>query len=324
MGSSEPITRVRVQGRPRLRAIGPRAPRKPARPVLPVLVAAGASVLGAACSQRFGAPDPATTQGSEVLGLWRVLMAAGIGVGGVVITLLAITVIRDRRRRRSGGSSPAGLPPQTRENIPLEVAYTAIPLLIVIALFVVTLRAQRPVTRVSGSPGVRVEVTAFQWGWRFAYPAHDVTVLGDSNTPPTLVLPLGITTRLELASPDVIHSFFVPAFLEKKDLVPGTVNRMDVTPTRVGRYAGYCAEYCGLDHTRMTFDVEVVEQPAFERWLGERRQEQERQGESGGDPEGSSDPRGQALGPVRAGPVAAGRVPAGRVPAGPAGPGGRP
>ena len=219
-------------------------------------------------------------------------MFAGIGVGGVVVALLAITVVRDRRRR----SQPAGLPPQTRENVPLEIAYTLVPLVIVAVLFAVTLRAEGPVTRLSASPGLRVEATAFQWGWRFAYPAQEVTVVGDSNDPPTLVLPVDVTTRLVLASPDVIHSFFVPAFFAKRDLVPGLVNEIEVTPTRTGRFAGYCAEFCGLDHTRMTFDVEVVTEAEFERFVIENRlNPRQGEGDTGDDPEGSADPSGQAL-----------------------------
>jgi cytochrome c oxidase subunit II len=257
-----------------------------------VLLAAGG------CGSRFGAPAPASGQGAEVLDLWRMLMWTGIGVGGVVVVLLTITVVRDRRRR----SQPPGLPPQTRENIPLEITYTAVPLVIVAVLFAVTMGVQRPVTRLSANPGLRVEATAFQWGWRFAYPAQDVAVLGDSNRPPTLVLPLGVVTRLVLESPDVVHSFYVPAFLDKRDVVPGTANELDVTPTRTGRFGGYCAEFCGLDHARMTFDVEVVEEPMFQRWLAERQRErQEQQGDSGTGPDGSADPSGQALGGRRPG-----------------------
>lgn len=249
-------------------------------------------VTTAACSSRFGAPEPATTQGADVLDLWRLLMFTAIGVGAVVVLLLAVTVARGRR-------APAGgLPPQTRENIPLEVAYTAIPLVIVVVLFAATLSVQRPVTRLSASPGLRVEATAFQWGWRFAYPTEDVTVLGDSNDPPTLVLPVGVPARLALGSPDVIHSFYVPSFLDKRDVVPGTVNEIDVTPTRLGRYGGYCAEFCGLDHARMTFAVEVVPQPEFERWLARQQQDPAPgEGESGTDPDGTSDPSGQASPP---------------------------
>ncbi|MEA2687092.1 MAG: cytochrome c oxidase subunit [Actinomycetota bacterium] len=220
-------------------------------------------------------------------------MLTGVGVGGVVIALLVITVVRDRRR----SSGEPGLPPQTRENVPLELAYTAIPLVIVAVLFALTLRTQRPLTRLAASPGLRVEATAFQWGWRFAYPTQMVTVLGDSNAPPTLVLPRGVTTRLVLASPDVIHSFSVPAFLVKKDVVPGTENELDVTPSRVGHFGGYCAEFCGLDHARMTFEVEVMEPPEFERWVtqGQERQRGTQEGD-GGESNGQEDPQGQALG----------------------------
>ncbi len=218
-------------------------------------------------------------------------MVAGIGVGGVVLGLLAWTILRHRRPR-----GEPGLPPQTRENIPLELAYTAVPLVIVAVLFAITMRVQQPVTRLAANPALRVQVTGFQWGWRFAYPAADVTVVGDSNTPPTLVLPLAVTTRIELASPDVIHSFYVPSFLQKRDVIPGTVEELDVRPTRAGRYAGYCAEFCGLDHARMTFDVEVVTQPEFERWLAEQQEQpQEGEGDSGTDPAGSADPSGQAM-----------------------------
>jgi len=262
------------------------------------------AVGGSGCGNRFGAPDPASRQGEDVLGLWRVLMVTGIAVGALVVTLLAITVLRDRRRR----SQPAGLPPQVRANVPLEIAYTAVPLVIVAVLFAVTLRVQGPVTRLSASPGLRVEATAFQWGWRFHYPGQQVTVLGDSNAPPTLVLPRGTTVRLVLGSPDVIHSFYVPAFLVKKDLVPGTENELDVTPTRVGRFGGYCAEFCGLDHTRMTFAVEVLEPPDFQRWVTEQQAPPPGTGGQGQGPEGEGDPDGQALRGVLPAPTSKARM----------------
>ena len=223
-------------------------------------------------------------------------------MGVLVVGLLLWTIVRHRRPRTGDGSAVADgtLPHQVRANIALEIAYTAVPLVIVVALFVLTLRTQGEVNRLASSPGLRVEATGFQWGWKFRYPTQEVMVLGDSNTPPTLVLPRGTTTRLVLESPDVIHSFSVPGFLVKKDLIPGTDNQLDVTPTRVGRFGGYCTEFCGLDHTRMTFTVEVVEPPDFQRWVAAQQQIQ-RQATTGleeDDPQGEGDPGGQALGGV--------------------------
>ena len=245
------------------------------RPWLPPVIVLGLVCGG--CSSRFGAPDPATRQGDEVLGLWRVLMLTGVGGGGRRRRPLTVTVVRDRRR----GSQAPGLPPQTRENIPLEIAYTAVPLVIVAVLFALTLRAQRPGHPAGGQPrpaggGHRLPVGV---ALRLPGPGRDRP--GRLQHPPTLVLPLGVTTRLVLASPDVIHSFSVPAFLVKKDVVPGTTNELDVTPTRVGRFAGYCAEFCGLDHARMTFDVEVLDPARVPTVAGRAAAGQERAGRPG-------------------------------------------
>lgn len=216
----------------------------------------------------------------------------GLAVGAVVAGLLLWTVVRHRRASDADGA----LPEQVRANVPLELFYTAVPLVIVAVLFGLTLRTQHRVNRPAASPALRVEATGFQWGWRFRYPAQEVTVLGDSNAPPILVLPRGVTTRLTLVSPDVIHAFSVPAFLVKKDVIPGTDNELDVTPSRVGRFGGYCAEFCGLDHTRMTFTVEVLEPPEFQRWVAEQQERQPPGAgvEQGDDPQGESDPGGQA------------------------------
>ena len=117
-----------------------------------------------------------------------------------------------------------------------------------------------------------MDVTGLQWGWRFQYPESDVTVVGDAHHPPTLVLPAGRTIGFDLVSVDVIHSFYVPAFLDKRDVVPGEENRVDVTTTRPGRFSGLCAEFCGLDHARMGFTVDVVPPSEFEAWLVAQRQ----------------------------------------------------
>ncbi|HWC10014.1 MAG TPA: cytochrome c oxidase subunit II [Acidimicrobiales bacterium] len=216
-------------------------------------------------------PEPASEQGGDVLDLWRVLFLTAVAIGLLVIGLIAWSVFRYRRGGRGDGE-----PPQFRDNIRLEVFYTAVPLVIVAVLFGLTVGTQRRVTKVQERPDLRVEVQGFQWGWRFHYPEEAVTVVGDSNDPPTLVLPVGRTVGFELSSTDVIHSFYVPAFLDKRDVVPGEENRVDVATTRVGRFSGLCAEFCGLDHARMGFTVDVVPVAEFEAWLAAQRQVQPR------------------------------------------------
>jgi len=249
-----------------------------------------ALVLGG-CSGRFGVPEPASEQGSEVLDLWRILFLVAAALGALVLGLLAWVILRYRRPKGA-----TGLPAQRRENLPLEILYTAVPLVVVAVVFGLTLRAQGPVTRLSRTPALRVEVTGFQWGWRFRYPVQRVTVVGDSNTPPTLVLPVGQTTRLRVVSPDVVHSFYVPAFLVKRDAIPGIDNDLDVRPTRVGRFGGSCGEFCGLDHGRMTFDVEVVELREFERWAARQQDEEQPGGPRGPEGDGARGIGRQALG----------------------------
>lgn len=249
------------------------------------------AVLLAGCSGRFGVPEPASEQGSEVLDLWRVLFLVAAALGALVVGLLVWVVLRYRRPKGA-----TGLPAQRRENLPLEILYTAVPLVVVAVVFGLTLRAQGPVNRLSRTPALRVEVTGFQWGWRFRYPAQRVTVVGDSNTPPTLVLPVGQTTRLRLGSPDVVHSFFVPAFLVKRDAIPGMDNDIDVRPTRVGRFGGSCGEFCGLDHGRMTFDVEVVEVQQFQQWAAQQQEQEQPGGPQGPERDGAQGIGRQALG----------------------------
>jgi cytochrome c oxidase subunit II len=226
------------------------------------------TALLTACSSRGGAPDPASSQGEDVLDLWRILLGAGVVLGALVTGLVLWSVVRYRRPRSAGADD---LPKQTDANIPIEVFYTVVPLVIVAVLFGLTMRTQDRMAREGDAVDLAVEVTGFQWGWRFRYPAQGVTVIGDANQPPTLVLPVGASVRLRLAAADVVHSFFVPAFLVKKDLIPGVDNTIEVRPTEVGRFPGFCAEFCGLDHWRMTFDVEVVEPEAFQAFVADQQ-----------------------------------------------------
>jgi cytochrome c oxidase subunit 2 len=220
------------------------------------------------CSSRGGAPDPASSQGEHVLDLWRILLGAGVAVGALVTGLVLWTVVRYRRPKTAVAGD---LPKQTAANIPIEVFYTVVPLVIVALLFGLTMRTQQRISKAGDAADLAVEVTGFQWGWRFRYPSQGVSITGDANQPPTLVLPVGANVRLRLVANDVVHSFFVPAFLMKRDLIPGVDNTIAVRPTEPGRYPGYCAEFCGLDHWRMTFDVEVVTPQAFQAFVADQQ-----------------------------------------------------
>lgn len=214
-------------------------------------------------------PEPVTRQASDVASLWRVFFMAAIGVALVVYGLIAYTVIRFRRRRSSGDDT---IPGQGAYNLRMEILYTATPVVIVALLFGLSVATERRVTATTSTPALTVNVTSFQWGWQFDYPGLNISVRGTGEGQlPVLVLPVEETTRLVLRTNDVIHSFWVPQFLEKRDLIPGVDNKIDVTPTKVGSYGGRCAEYCGLDHWRMSFTVEVKTRTDFDKWVSSQR-----------------------------------------------------
>lgn len=232
-------------------------------PVPAALVTAGA-LLMTGCAGRAGLPEPGTQQGESVVDLWRFLFWTAAALGGLVLALLAWCIVRYRAR----GPDDGLLPPQVRGNLVVEATYIAVPLLIVAAIFVLSFRA-RPATAGAGNrgPAVIVDVTGFQWQWRFDYPGRDVSILGTPDQPPELVLPVGRPVDLRLHSPDVIHSFFVPGFLGKVDVLPGLTQHFRLRPVRPARYAGFCAEFCGLNHSKMNFSVRVVPAGEFDAWL---------------------------------------------------------
>jgi cytochrome c oxidase subunit 2 len=124
-------------------------------------------------------------------------------------------------------------------------------------------------TALSDDPDRTINVVGFRWNWTFNYVDDDVYDTGSPNEFPTLYLPEGETVRFVLTSPDVLHSFWVPAFLFKRDVIPGRSNEFDLTPNKVGTYAGKCAELCGVDHSRMLFNVKVVPLDEYERHIAD-------------------------------------------------------
>ena len=204
-----------------------------------------------------------TEQAQDIDEVWKGFLIASLVVGVLVVGLIFYIVFRYRRR----GS---GLPVQRTYNIPLEVAYTIVPLLIVGVLFGVTYVSINTVDKKVANPDLTVVVTGFQWQWQFDYPASGARVTGSDALEPELVLPAGESVHFELKSLDVIHSFWIPGFRFKRDMFPGQTQTFDVDiADRTGNYpdTGVCAEFCGLDHSEMRFSVRIVTPAEFTQWL---------------------------------------------------------
>jgi len=210
-------------------------------------------------------PPPLTDQADDIDRVWNVFLFIALGVLALVAILVAVIIIRFRRRS-------SALPRQRHENIPLEVGYTAVPLLVVGGLFALTVYSVRAVDEVDDDVDLVVEVVGFQWQWQFAYPEASVEVVGTDRVVPELVLPAGASVRFDMTSLDVIHSFWIPGFRFKRDVFPDqeTTFQVDVGErTGFWENTGVCAEFCGLDHTTMRFSVRIVTPDEFDAWLAE-------------------------------------------------------
>ena len=217
----------------------------------------------------FGWPEHGISlQAHKMYDLWIAATIAALIVGFFVWGLIFWCIVRYRKRGDN-------LPVQTRFNMPLEVLYTVTPVLIVAVLFYYTAIVQTDVDKLSAKPDMTVEVVAFKWNWQFNYRdapgAEAKTVasnLGSTDVIPLLVLPTGKKIRFEETSRDVIHSFWVPEMLFKRDVFPGNVrNTFEVTLDREGRYVGRCAELCGTYHAFMQFELVVVSPEKFDQFL---------------------------------------------------------
>ncbi len=208
-------------------------------------------------------PPVLTDEAADVDALWDVFLAIAAAIGLLVALLLVWCVVRYRRRDER-------LPRQVRHHTAVEIAYTVVPLLIVVGLFAATYSTVRAIDR-RDEPDLVIEVTGFQWQWRFTYPDQDTVITGGPGHEPELVLPSGETVRFELRATDVIHSFWVPGFRYKRDMFPGETSEFDVAIRDVtGHWAnGACAEFCGLDHATMRFTVTVVDPAAFDARLAD-------------------------------------------------------
>ncbi|WP_433663397.1 aa3-type cytochrome oxidase subunit II [Nocardia sp. CA-128927] len=335
--ASEEIGARPVQG-------SPTPPASPAsRPQGRILRRAGlavslgiTAVLVSGCSidnvwLRFGWPSGVTPQATRMRELWTWSVVAALLMGVLVWGLTFWTVAFHRKK----ADSPE-FPRQTGYNVPLELTYTAVPFVIIAVLFYFTVVVQNYVHEKVDNPDVTVDVTAFQWNWKFGYrgvdfkdgakydgidttreasnqeqiegykertkdghpqpgpmhdglPAHDilsylhydkVETYGSSTEVPVLVLPTNKVIEFQLAAADVVHAFWVPEFLFKRDVMPNpkenhSDNIFQITKIeKEGAFVGRCAEMCGTFHSMMNFEVRAVTPEKFTKYMDARKKGQ--------------------------------------------------
>ena len=245
---------------------------------LGTVVGASLLLLGACDAEterqlnHWAMPESGTTQGDHIYELWKWSWVAALITGGIVWALIFYASWRFRRR------SDDEIPVQTRYNLPLEIFYTIAPIMMVVVFFYHTVSTQEEVLDEVENPDHVIQVVGQQWSWTFNYTLDPkdidgpvVYTSGTGSKIPTLVLEAGKTTEFKLSSPDVIHSFWITGFLFKMDVIPGQAgenrNSFQVTPKEPGTFRGKCTELCGVSHSRMLFNVEVMDSADYAAYI---------------------------------------------------------
>jgi cytochrome c oxidase subunit 2 len=247
-------------------------------------VALGLAAVLAGCTQqqlRGYLPGEAgiTNHTDDVTGLWVTSWIILLGVGVLVWGLIIWTAVVYRRRK-----GQTGLPVQLRYNLPIEIFYTIVPLILVMGFFAFTARDQAKIEAPTANPDVEIQIIGKRWAWDMNYlnvgpdgkgvysqgiqaQETDKSPFIDYDKLAVMYLPVGKTVALDIESRDVAHSFWVPDFLYKKDMIPGKTNHMYFTPLKEGTYMGKCAELCGEYHSLMLLKVKVVSQSEYDAYI---------------------------------------------------------
>jgi cytochrome c oxidase subunit II len=240
-------------------------------------------ILGGCQLPSFWGYRGSTSQAHDEFTLYAGTFIAAIVVGVITAALIGWSIIRYRRRSDA-------IPRQFQYHFGLELAYTIIPVIIVLVLFGFTVVTENAVDDVAPHPAVSVDVYAFQWGWEFHYAGDHVTVEGETlNDPdpiglnggacaptdhcegPGLIVPAGKTVRIYLRSKDTIHGFYVPQFNFSRYAQPGVLNKFDLTVQHPGIYRAQCTQFCGLYHSVMFFHVVALPESQFQSWLSSQQ-----------------------------------------------------
>lgn len=238
-------------------------------------IAAGVDVAltGQSFVSSFFPPVAVTDQGERIRDLYGIVFFIAVAIFFLVEGLIIWTVVR--YKRRPGDDE---LPVQTHGNVIAETVWTVVPTIIVAFLFIISWQTLNVVDTVSATPETRIRAVAGQFQWSFDYLADDgKTVLYQQFVPTGegggMTVPTGRTIKLDLTSLDVIHAFYVPQFLFKRDVVPGRTNSFEfnVKDSDAGQtFRGQCAELCGAGHRIMLFEVHALTPADFDAWLQAR------------------------------------------------------
>lgn len=214
----------------------------------------------------LGFEEGISSVNDQSLSLWQGAWIAGAVVGVITLILILWPVFFHRKKDEN-------FPKQTQYNIPVEIAYTLIPFLIVAVLFYFTVQRESKIVKISPDSQVShfIDVVGFQWSWQFKYKdAGDfksATVTGTPAQPPTLYLPQGQKVRFTLDANDVVHGFWIPAFMIQTQNLPGVTNQLEFTANKLGTYPGRCNILCGRNHAQMLFNVKVVTLDEYQNYI---------------------------------------------------------
>ena len=236
--------------------------------------------IGQPVNERVGLQPQVTAIGRQAQWMHNwILMPVMVGITLIVVLLMAYVVVRFRR-------SANPVPSKTTHNTTIEILWTVLPVLLLLAIAVPSIRLLAAQYKPAPADALTIKVTGNQWNWEYAYPDNgDFSFVAnmldkDSSTKAgepyrlgvdeRMVVPVNKPVKLLVTGADVIHSWAMPAFWIKMDAVPGRINEVTFTADTPGLYYGQCSELCGIRHAFMPIAVEVVSQENFVRWIASK------------------------------------------------------
>jgi len=212
----------------------------------------------------LGFPEGVSSVNDISLSLWQGAWIAA-GVVGVITLILILWPAVFHRAKASKGEFPK----QTQYNVPVEIVYTVIPFIIIAVMFYFTAVKENEIVEKSPAVAHEITVNGIQWSWQFGYPeaGEKAIVTGTPEKPPTLVVPVGERVRYTITASDVVHGFWIPAFMIQMQNLPGVTNNLEFTANKIGEFPGRCNILCGRSHSQMLFTVKVVSEADYQKYL---------------------------------------------------------